>query len=179
MRARLRDFIIAADGHQHITLTLVGEDFRARWDALRNDDVEVEIKKRRERRGLAANAYFHVLVHAIAAKLNVGEDAVKEELVLNYGALAKDDDGKTLWFLLPDFADARLIYKYTKAIARRVVGGQTLVMWAVYKRTHTLDSAEMARLISGAVSDARELGIETLTPDELAKLQYYNKEISK
>ena len=47
------------------------------------------------------------------------------------------------------------------------MGSQNLL----YKQTHTLNSAEMARLIAGAVQEASQLGIETLTPKELASLQ--------
>ena len=39
-----------------------------------------------------------------------------------------------------------------------------------------MDSAEMARLIDGAIEEARELGIETDTPEQLAR---YKEEWSR
>lgn len=38
-----------------------------------------------------------------------------------------------------------------------------------YKRTHTLDSKEMARLIDGAIYVAKGLGIDTDTPEQIAR----------
>ena len=40
----------------------------------------------------------------------------------------------------------------------------------VWKPTHTLDKAEMARLIDGVVEEAKQLGIETRTPNEIADM---------
>ena len=36
--------------------------------------------------------------------------------------------------------------------------------------SHTFDSAEMSRLITATVDEAKELGIETMTPDEIARM---------
>ena len=47
----------------------------------------------------------------------------------------------------------------------------TFNCYLVFKETHTLDSAEMARLIDGTVQEAQSLGIETLTPAELEILK--------
>jgi hypothetical protein len=35
-----------------------------------------------------------------------------------------------------------------------------------------MDTKEMSILIDGIVSEAKEMGIETLTPDELARIEY-------
>jgi hypothetical protein len=37
--------------------------------------------------------------------------------------------------------------------------------------SHTYDSREMSRLIDGTVSEAKELGIETLSPAELERMK--------
>ena len=50
------------------------------------------------------------------------------------------------------------------------------VKYLIYKETHTLDSAEMATLIDGTIEEAKQLGIETLTPIELENLKGYKKE---
>ena len=43
--------------------------------------------------------------------------------------------------------------------------------YLLYKHTHTLNSKEMARLIDGTVQDAKQLGIETKTPQQLAEMK--------
>lgn len=37
--------------------------------------------------------------------------------------------------------------------------------------SHTYDTKEMSRLIDGTVEEAKELGIETLTPDQVERMK--------
>ena len=43
--------------------------------------------------------------------------------------------------------------------------------YKVYRGSHTYDTKEMSILIDGTVADAKELGIETMTPMELAEMK--------
>ena len=43
--------------------------------------------------------------------------------------------------------------------------------WAVVKPSHTYDSMEMAALIDGTVEDAKELGIETMSPTDIERMK--------
>lgn len=108
-----------------------------------------------------------VLVNKIAAERGGSEDAVKESLVVQYGALAKDDDGLTVGFKLPASVDVGTIYPYVKCFDTREEGGKLFKCYLVYKQTRFMDSKEMARLIDGAIEVAKELGIETDTPEQL------------
>jgi hypothetical protein len=42
---------------------------------------------------------------------------------------------------------------------------------AVMRGSHTYDTREMSRLIDGTVEEAKELGIETLTPEQLERMK--------
>jgi hypothetical protein len=130
-----------------------------------------EIKQHREKRSLDANAYFHVLVNKIAEKQNLGDTEVKRALVLEYGALARDEDGKTLGAMLPVSADVQDFYPYAKWYQEKELDGRKYNCYLFYKQTHTLDSAEMSRLIEGTVLVAKSMGIETMTPAEIARLE--------
>ena len=44
MKGRLKDLTFGAHGEQHITIT-VTSDFRESYDALKDTDINVEIKK--------------------------------------------------------------------------------------------------------------------------------------
>ena len=52
-------------GKQRITLEL-DTDFREGYEALKDAELEIDIRKWRARRSRDANAYFHVLVNQIA-----------------------------------------------------------------------------------------------------------------
>lgn len=124
----------------------------------------------REQRSLNANAYFHVLVDKIAEKMQLGADEVKVKMVLDYGAVATEC-GEPVVVALPKAANASDYYTYARWISDFTAkNGKEYSQYIFYKRTHTLDKTEMARLIDGVVYEAQELGIETRTPEELASL---------
>jgi len=168
MKGRLIDLSFGLNRKQRVTIELDGE-FREEYDRLKEAELDIEIKKHRKRRSLTSNAYFHVLVNKIAERQGLGNDEVKAYLVCEYGALAKDGDGRTVGFKLPASVDVSTIYPYVKCFDVRTEGGKDFKCYSVYKQTHLMDSAEMARLIDGAIRDAQELGIETDTPEVLAR----------
>lgn len=129
-----------------------------------------EIKEFRKKRSLDANAYFHLLVGKIADAMHMGFEEVKTNLVTEYGTVERDDDGMKVGFKLPVSVDVSRIYRYVKCFDTRTEGGVTFNCYIVFKQTHLMDSKEMSRLIEGTVQEAQSLGIETLTPDELARM---------
>lgn len=172
MKGRLKDLTFGSKGEQHITVT-VTSDFRQSFDDLKDYEISVEIKRYREPRSKNANAYFHVLVNKIAEAQRLGNDEVKRQLVLEYGALATDETGSVLGAMLPASASMDDFYPYAKWYKSKVLDGKEYDCYLFYKQTHTLDSKEMARLIDGTITVAKELGIETMTPDQLARLEGY------
>lgn len=172
MKGRLKDLTFGSKGEQHITVT-VTSDFRQSFDDLKDYEISVEIKRYREPRSKNANAYFHVLVNKIAEAQRLGNDEVKRQLVLEYGALATDETGSVLGAMLPASASMDDFYPYAKWYKSKVLDGKEYDCYLFYKQTHTLDSKEMARLIDGTITVAKELGLETMTPDQLARLEGY------
>ena len=134
-------------------------------------EYEITIKKVSKKRSLNANAYFHLLVGEIAEKMNIGLEQCKANMNIEYGTIARDEDGKKIGFMLPQSVDVNALYKYTKWFDEREINGKMFNCYIVFKETHTLDTKEMARLIDGTVQEAKQLGIETATPDELARMK--------
>lgn len=168
MRGILRDLTMNRDGTQNITVT-VRADFRDHFDQLKEKDLDIEIKQHREKRSKSANAYFHVLVNKIAGELNESDETVKTRLVIEYGTVARDDDGLVIGFKLPATVDVSKIYPYTRLFDQRTENGKLFSCYLVMKATHDMDTKEMAHLIDGAIQEAKELGIETDTPEQLAR----------
>lgn len=126
---------------------------------------ELTSKIFRKARSIPANAYFHKLCNDLAAVLGVSDDEMKVHLVLKYGAVA-ERDGVPVTITLPHSVNVQDFYRYAKWME----GDECTDTYLLYKQTHTLDSAEFSRLISGTVEDCAELGIETLPPAELEAL---------
>ena len=112
-----------------------------------------------------------MLVDKIAKALKRSNEEVKRDLVFDYGTIATDERGlKAGLKALKDIPITKY-FKYARPIGECIENGKTFVKYLIYKETHTLDSSEMARLIDGTISEAKQLGIETLTPDEIENLK--------
>jgi hypothetical protein len=175
MTGRLIDISRSINGKWRITLEL-DADFQEQYQAMKEKLLDIVIKVHRKKRSRSANAYFHVLVNKIADRLHSSDDEVKRNLVLSYGTVATDDDGKTIGFKLPAKTKVEKLWPYTRCFDQRTENGTVFNCYIVYKETHLMNSAEMARLIDGAVYEARELGIETDPPGVLER---YKQEWSK
>jgi len=144
-------------------------------DKYKDGYVDLSVDRWSDKRSLQANAYFHVLVNAIAKETKSSEDDVKKMLVLQYGTYARGKDGKCAGVKVSKNTDIDQFYPYYRYIGDDENG---LAMYLFYKRTRDLNKEEMSRLIEGTVSEAKALNIETLTPDELARMmnRYGGKE---
>lgn len=165
MKGRLIDFSIGWNGKQRVTIEL-DSDFREGFDALKDAVVEVTIKKWRQHRSNSANAYFHLLVNEIALSKGGSDEEVKRELIVKYGTLARDDDGNIIGFKLPISVDVDLIYPYTRYHETVEENGKLFNCFLCYKRSSWMDTKEMSHLIDGTIEDAKELGIDTDTPEQ-------------
>lgn len=135
--------------------------------------VDLTIDKWSDKRSIQSNAYFHVLVNEIAKATKSSMDDVKKQLVLNYGTPARGSDGKYAAVKVPKNTDLDQFYKYYRHIGTDENG---LDMYILFKRTSDLNKEEMGRLITGTQDEAKALGIETMTPDELARMMNRYKE---
>ena len=168
MKGRLIDMVLGRNRKWRVTIEL-DSDFREGFDALKDAVIEITIKKWRAKRSLDANAYFHVLVNQIAEVRGVGDTEIKRDLVLEYGTIARDQDGNKLGSMFPAGVDATEYYKYSKWYKSMTLNGKEYDCYLFYKPTHEMDSKEMSRLIEGAIEVAKGLGIDTDTPEQKAR----------
>lgn len=168
MRGRLVDLTIGLNRKQRITVE-VDRDYREDYERLKDAELDIEIKKHREKRSKSANAYFHVLVNKIAAERGGQRRGYQSLPRRGVRGAGQGRRRLTVGFKLPASVDVSTIYPYVKCFDTRVENGKMFKCYLVYKQTHLMDSKEMARLIDGAIEVAKELGIETDTPEQLAR----------
>lgn len=147
------------------------EAAKAAVDKYRDGSLSIVLSRFRETRSLSANAYFHVLCGKIAKALQAGNDEVKRRLVLEYGEQRHAEDGSPMWFVVPKGSDPIERAPYPKWFAEVNVRGVLSDAYIEYKPTHTLTTAEMSQLIDGTISEAKALGIETLSPYILEQMK--------
>ena len=146
-----------------------------RWLTTQKQDVEWDIKKHRNKRSLDANGYYWKLVTEIAEATKTSKNEVHNVLLRRYGQ-AQGIDGRLVTVYIPDTEKAAkqaiLAEDYhIKPTSYVQVGskGQVFRQYIMLRGSRTYDSREMAILIDGAISEAEQLGIQTLTPAELER----------
>lgn len=166
MRARLLDMSMGLDGRQRITLSLTG-DWRTELDKLKDDELDVEIKKHREHRSLDANAYMWSLVSKIAEAMipPLPKEDVYREMLRRYG------QGGMVSIAEKYVEQFEREYKYCDELGRSELNGKMFVHYRFYIGSSKYDSKEMALLVDGVVSEAKALGIDTDTPEMIAKIK--------
>lgn len=165
MDARLHDLQLTRDGAAILSLR-VPVAAGALYDELKDCDVTVEIKKKRNHRSLNANAYAWVLMGKISAASGVPVAEVYRAAIRNVGGN-----------MTPVCCRNEAVYRLQAAWASNGTGwvsdtleskieGCTVVL--LYAGSSTFDTAQMSRMIDHLIEDARALNIETKTPQELA-----------
>lgn len=131
---------------------------------LNQDSTKVwDITEHREKRSKNANAYAWALIGKIADVFRANKEDVYVDMLKKYGQ-------STLISVLSHI-DISPYCKYFEEAGRATLQGKEFIHYRVYKGSSEFDTREMAILIDGIVSEAKDLEIETMTPDEIAKLK--------
>lgn len=160
-------------GSQKLKIT-ANEDIREQFDKLRDcEKLSVKIVRYRKKRSLDANAYFHVLVGKIAEAVNSSKPSVKNLLLSKYGQYEIQDDSIVHLIIREDIdvSEMEEIHLAATSAVRTLDDGKLYRVYRVIRGSHTYDSHEMSKLIEGTVSEAKDLGIETVTPDEILAME--------
>ena len=123
-----------------------------------------EIKEKKQKRSLTANAYYWVLLHQLASVMRLDNDSCHFLMLQRYGVyeVVSIQSGINL----------RGYFKYFKEIGKGTVNGKEFTHYKIYKRSSQMDSKEFSDLLNGLVDECEEQGIVTLTPNEIANLKF-------
>ena len=166
MKGRIKDLGFGMGGDLTLTLSLP----RQHADSLKklmDADIEADIKKFREKRSLSQNAYAWTLITKIAQSVNppMNKEEVYIEMLKRYG------QGGIISVQKDKADDVIRAFDYYIPKGEGQINGKEFLHLMVYVGSSQYDTKEMATFISGIVEEAKDLGIETLTPDEIARLR--------
>ena len=142
---------------------LFEQDKTKRWD----------IKEHKEKRSLDANAYFHVLCDKLRQKLGISMARCKNHLIADYGQIQYLPDGAPMIYKTnaPEEYMLELETIHTKCVKVTEENGKEVFFYRLYRGSHEYDTKEMSQLIDGTVQECKAVGIETATPDEIARME--------
>lgn len=130
------------------------------------EKLSIKAEPYKKKRSLDANAYAWVLFTKIADAVNSSKDEIYEEMLQKYGVLHQDDDGY-ITVTVRDDVDMSKIQGHWKFYK----GNGKFSSYLMIKGSSEYNTAEMAKFIDAVVLEAKELGIETLPPDELERMK--------
>lgn len=125
--------------------------------------LAIEVKPYRKKRSLNANAYAWKLINDIADVLRTSKEAVYLKMLKRYGQ-------SEVISVLSQIPIGHYV-KYYEEAGESTLNGKLFKHYRVYKGSSEFDTREMAVLIDGIVSEAKELGIHTATPDEIERMK--------
>lgn len=132
-------------------------------------DLTVSIEKYAEKRSLDANAYFWLLAGKLAAVLNISMEEIYREYIKgigdNFEIVPVRDDAKERWIRNWNIKGIGWV---CEDLGTGKIPGYSNVI--CYYGSSTYDSHQMFCLTQLLIQDCKEQGIETKTPDELARL---------
>lgn len=134
--------------------------------------LDIIVKKHRKKRSLDANAYFHVIVGKIADKLGISKTRCKNILIGRYGQQDFLEEGQPVILKTNIDVDKMLEQEFLHCVpfATKKEKGTDVVYYKVFRGSHTYNTKEMSILIDGTVQEAKDLGIETIPPNQLERM---------
>lgn len=136
---------------------------------LMGEKLSVEIKKWRKKRSLDANGYLWVLLTEIAnhPQIKSSKEEVYEEMLQKYGYLYQDKEGEYIAITLKASIDISKVDGHWKFYQ----GNGKFNAYLMIKGTSEYDTKEMAHFLDMVVDEAKGLGIQTETPNEIERMK--------
>lgn len=153
-----------AKGNPIVTLEL-NEKFPAlkMVDELHDMNLTIKIDKYREKRSLNANNYAWKLITEIGNRTRQSKDDVYFLMLKRYGQ-------SEMISVMAHIPIGEYV-KYCEEAGESTLNGKLFKHYRVYKGSSEFDTKEMSIFIDGIVSEAKDLGIQTDTPDQIAKMK--------
>ena len=127
-------------------------------------DKLYELKEKKSKRSLTANAYYWSLLNQLASVMRMDNQECHFLMLQRYGQYEVISVRSDI--------DLQGYFKYYKEIGHGTVQGKDFCHYKIYKGSSQMDSKEFSILLDGVISECEEVGIPTLTPSEIAQLKF-------
>lgn len=124
---------------------------------------QYEVKEVKRRRSMTQNAYYWQMLNQLARKLGMPDSEVHLNMLREYGVC----EAMSVSVSVP--LDG--YFRYYDVLRVDWEGGEERRIIKVYKGSSEMDSSEFTRLINGMRDECEAQGIDTMTPEEIARLR--------
>ena len=135
-----------------------------------------EIRKTSKKRSLDANSYYWVLVDKLSKALDISMPHCHNLMLRRYGTF-KLFGGQVMYTVILDTDEASRDADEAEEChikpTSEVREGKDGLMYRTYillKGSHEYNTTEFSNLVEGIVDECHQVGIETATPNEIARM---------
>ena len=133
------------------------------WLYNQEHDKIFTIKEYKEKRSLSQNAYAWKLITEMGNVLRKSKEEVYLQMLEDYGQ-------SEIVSILSTVSPAGF-FKYYKEMGTGTINDKEFTHYRIFKGSSEFDTKEMTIFIDGIIQECKQLGIETLTPDEIAQMK--------
>lgn len=151
-------------------------DISSQIEGIRGKELNITAKQYKKKRSLDANAFYWSLLSKLSEALHISKTRAHSIMLRRYGQPAIVD-GSVAYVPIPDTERAEETALESEAFhikpTSQVFQGTDGVVYRTYKMlrgSSEYNTKEMSELINGLVAECRELGIDTLAPDEIRRM---------
>lgn len=137
---------------------------RAEMGRERGDEPTFEAKVWRRGRSLDQNAYYWALLGKMGERLGYANDELHRHMLREYGTY-------DVFTVRADVPLSRY-FRYYDVVGEGTADGVRYRHVRAFKGSSEMDRAEFSKLLDGAIQECQQLGIETMTPEEAARLRW-------
>ena len=126
-------------------------------------DKIFEIKEVKKHRTLTQNAYAWVLINELANVLKLSKEETYLKMLKDYGQVA----------IVSLKSDIKIdgFFKYYEVMGTGVINNKEFVHYKIFKGSSEFDKREMAIFLDGIIQECENVGIPTLTKEQISKLK--------
>ena len=151
------------------------ESLQALSEECRSDLLSIDIKKHKEKRSLNANKYYWEMLGKLADKLKISNNRLHNTLLARYGEF-KTFDGKIIEVEIPEsesasnkvLEDSTTHLKPTSAIVFKK--GELYRVYMMLLGSSEMNTKQFSRLVDGLLSECKEVGIPTISDEEVERM---------
>lgn len=133
------------------------------WLYNQDRDKLFEIKEYKEKRSLNANNYAWKIISEIGNIQRLSKEEVYLQMLKDYG--------QSEIISIKDGIDITGYFKYYDLAGSSTLNGVKFNHYKIYKGTSEYDTKEMSIFIDGVVQEAKQLGIDVRTPEQIEELK--------
>ena len=126
-------------------------------------DKTFEIKEFKAHRSISQNAYAWKLINELANKMQISKDDMYLKMLKDYG---QSEIVSMLSSINPNG-----YFKYFESIGTGIVNNKEFTHYRIYKGSSEYTTLEMKYFIDGIVHECENVGIPTLTPNEIERMK--------